>query len=120
MYALAMNNIESGVITYQWYQSLAVCHKSCLLHFNPGILLASPLPEFLLRQSASCVHFSYQPAYFNVCVTSPGLRCALRVVLSLWCVGVLLVWSETALRKNTSVGGVVGAVCVKLYLKTGD
>ena len=50
------NNIESGVITYQWYQSLAIFHNSCLLHFSPGILLASPLLDCLLCQSASRMH----------------------------------------------------------------
>ena len=51
-----MNRIESGVITYQWYQSLAIFHNSCLLHFSPGILLASPLPDCLLSQSTSLMH----------------------------------------------------------------
>ena len=51
-----MNNIESGVIPNKWYQSLAACHNSCLLHFSLGILLASPLLDCLLHQSASRMH----------------------------------------------------------------
>ena len=56
-----MNN-WIGSYTYQWYQSLDISHNSCLLHFSPGILLASPLPDCLLRQSASlCALLLSQP-----------------------------------------------------------
>ena len=39
------------------------CHNSYLLHFSPSILLASPLPDCLLHQSASlCALLLSQPA----------------------------------------------------------
>ena len=63
------NNNQSGVITYQWYQSLAISHNSCLLYFSPGILLPSPLPDCLLHQSAICMCFSLRACVHSfVCV----------------------------------------------------
>ena len=65
-----LNDIMLAALkTHQWYQSLAICHNSCLLHFSPGILLASPLPDCLLRQSAICMRFSLTAcAHLFVCV----------------------------------------------------
>ena len=71
---------------------LAICHNSCLLHFSPGILLASPLPDlhFSLCQFVSEVPASRQSA---ICVIMHGpisgeesLRVLLNVFITMLCV----------------------------------
>ena len=67
-----------GVIPNKWYQSLAICHNSCLLHFSPGILLSSPLPDCMLHQSASRMHcMRYNSLTSDFCV----LRFCMCIIL---------------------------------------